>query len=88
MTFVSEVARILSGFDDQQAQDEIDVLLHGGTVPAVWLPRPDPGCDDCRGEGRVCPCHHFEASFGCRMYGPAITCRCVKSRPPILAAAS
>lgn len=82
--FVGEVARILRGQDDRQAQDQIDVFLHGGTVPPVWLPRPDPECRDCRGEGRVCPCHLIQASFGCRQYGPSIVCPCVKSRAPIV----
>lgn len=78
--FVDQVRRELDRLDvsarDDRAQDELDVFLHGGTVPPWPIPRPDPGCDDCDGCGRICSCHGLPATF-CRVAGTE-PCACLR----------
>lgn len=38
-------------------QDELDVFLLGGIVPAQPVRFPDPACSACWGRGTTCVCH-------------------------------
>lgn len=61
--FVTEVRRLLNERAESPTQDELDLFLLGQVVPAHPIPKPDPACEDCRGEGWVCTCHGLQASF-------------------------
>lgn len=62
--YVDEVWHALTRIDEREYQDQLDVLLLGGTVPATPIPQPDPECRDCWGYGKVCPCHGVCAAHG------------------------
>lgn len=73
----AELHRLGSG---AVTQDELDVFLLGGTIPPRPIPQPDPDCRDCWGEGRVCGCHGFAASYAHGRTKPLERCRCVRVR--------
>lgn len=89
--FLVDVGRKLAELyanDDPRTitQDQLDVLMLGGTVPAIAIPQPDPECADCWGTGWVCPCHGVCAAHGARgprpgERGVGCTARCRSCLP-------
>lgn len=80
--FVEGVRLALHRLDEDRYQDQLDVLLLGGTVPAQPIPQPDPKCQDCSGTGWVCRCHgiaYWWAQRDHRVTGKD-RCACVRMR--------
>lgn len=50
--------------DGLPTQDELDVFLLGGTVPAQPVRFPDLSCSACWGRGTTCVCHGQGACQG------------------------
>jgi hypothetical protein len=73
--FVTEVAWHLQWGDERRRQDQLDVLLMGGTVSEP-IRLPDPDCGDCRGSGRLCACHGIEFVWSRRDHGASRSERC------------
>ena len=75
-TFVEHV--LVPGLGDQVVlpKDPVDLLNLGQTVPAEAMRWPDPDCVDCWGEGRVCGCHGFAASYQHGRTKPLEQCPC------------
>lgn len=71
--FVTGVLRSFDRLNDQEAQDETDFLLLGGTITRVA--ETDLECGWCWGGGWVCPCHGIATGCGQR---PRERCSCVR----------
>jgi hypothetical protein len=65
----------LAYYDTHVTQDELDVFLLGGTVPAWPIPRADPDCQWCWGAGVVCSCHGI-SRLSCPLT-PVERCECL-----------
>lgn len=87
--FATEVLFHLDRFSEESrlpTQDELDVFLLGGTVPAVPIPQPDPECRNCWGFGKVCPCHGVCGAHGGSYLNAHLSrantsqCECIKKQ--------
>lgn len=85
--FVAEVAHRLRHPDERLRQDQLDVLLMGGSVSEP-IRYPNPDCRDCWGEGYVCSCHGFAWSYsngrgsGCYSDKKREKCSCWRALAP------
>ncbi len=76
--FIADVERALDRIDAARtaiSQDELDVWLLGGELPAWPIPAPKADCRDCEGCGWTCSCHGLPYTF-CKA-SDRQRCKCV-----------